>query len=525
MRLGKMTLGSLFDGMGGFPLAAERCGIRTLWASEIDPVCAGVAKRHFPDAAHVGDITRLDGAKLFMVDIITFGSPCQDLSIAGCRAGLAGERSGLFSEAVRVIKEMRNASKGKHPTFAVWENVPGALSSKGGEDFRVVLEELCRVADGSVSVPRPPRGKWTSAGEILGDKFSLAWRVLDARFWGVPQRRRRIFLVVDFGGGHAGEILFESEGLPRDIAPGGEAGESPAAGAGRGASRASVASRVMGFSYKASSRAGGIGFADETAPTLLGGGHHDAAVMYPCVGGFNGWKSVSGSIQYAEECAPTIEAAMPPNVLYPRVARTLTARGDGSPCADKGPNIAVVERSGESGCLTPWDTQNARIFDPDGISPTLSGADGGGGRNPAGLVMVENPRIAGTLCASGAGLNRPAGQGNETDLCAVMGESSFGGYKEGRVSALKASGGALGGGSENLIATGRRIVRRFTPRECERLMGLMPDDYTRYTDTGRELADTPRYRMLGNGVAIPCAEYVMRGIAAVDNERRETNAI
>jgi DNA (cytosine-5)-methyltransferase 1 len=348
---------------------------------------------------------------------------------------------------------MRNASKGKHPTFAVWENVPGALSSKGGEDFRIVLEELCRIADGSVSVPRPPRGKWTSAGEILGDGFSLAWRVLDAEFWGVPQRRRRIFLVVDFGGGRAGEILFESEGLPRDIAPGGEEGESPAAGAGSGAARAN---------------------------------------------GFNGWKSVSGSVQYAEECAPTIEAAMPPNVLHPRIAR--------------------AECPAVTGTVGVHQNQNGDVSVSE-TAYTLSTSSNSSARQ---APLVLHPKVAGTLCASGAGLNRPARQGNETDFCVVMGESSFGGYKEGRVSALKASGGALGGGSENLIATGRRVVRRFTPRECERLMGLMPDDYTRYTDTGRELADTPRYKMLGNGVAIPCAEYVMRGIANAmnDSERR-----
>ena len=159
---------------------------------------------------HVGDITKLVGAELPPVDIIAGGSPCQDLSVAGKRAGLAGERSGLFMEQIRIVKEMRQADEARQrthgtdepvcPRFMVWENVPGAFSSADGEDFRAVLEETCRIADGAVSIPRPPAGRWKSAGTILGDGFSIAWRVLDAQYWGVPQRRKRIFLVADFGG-------------------------------------------------------------------------------------------------------------------------------------------------------------------------------------------------------------------------------------------------------------------------------------------------------------------------------------
>ena len=175
---------------------------------------------------HVGDITKLKGADLPAVDIITGGSPCQDLSIAGKRAGLSGERSGLFMEQIRIVKEMRKTdakrqrgnetvnSCGIVPRFMVWENVPGAFSSSNGEDFRAVLEEICRIADHTISVPRPPAGRWKSAGAILGSGFSVAWRVLDAQYWGVPQRRKRIFLVADFGGTSAPEILFKQESLP-----------------------------------------------------------------------------------------------------------------------------------------------------------------------------------------------------------------------------------------------------------------------------------------------------------------------
>ena len=224
-----ITLGSLFDGIGGFPLAASRYGINTLWASEIEPFPIKVTKIRLPDMKHLGDITKINGAEIEPVDIITFGSPCQDLSVAGKRAGLAGERSGLFMEAVRIIKEMRNTYDGTNepirPRFAVWENVPGAFSSNKGEDFRVVLEEICRVKDETVVIPGPPKGKWNTVGAIMGNGYSIAWRVLDAQHWGVPQRRRRIFLVADFGGQSAPEILFKRQGLSRYSQESGEEGE------------------------------------------------------------------------------------------------------------------------------------------------------------------------------------------------------------------------------------------------------------------------------------------------------------
>ena len=206
-----LTLGSLFDGSAGFPLGGLLSGVNPLWASEIEPFPIRVTTKRLPQMKHYGDISKMNGGEIPPVDIITFGSPCQDMSVAGKRDGLGGSRSSLFYEAVRIIKEMRCKTDGRYPRFIVWENVPGAFSSNKGEDFRAVLEEVCKIKDECVSVPKP--SKWQSAGKILGDGYSVAWRQLDAQFWGVPQRRKRIYLVADFAGWSAGKILFESEGL------------------------------------------------------------------------------------------------------------------------------------------------------------------------------------------------------------------------------------------------------------------------------------------------------------------------
>lgn len=210
-RQNNLTLGSLFDGSGGFPLGGLLAGITPVWSSEIEPFPVRVTTKRFPHMKHYGDISVLNGAELPPVDIITFGSPCQDMSVAGKRSGLDGSRSSLFYEAIRIIKEMRGATDGKYPRYIVWENVPGAFSSNKGQDLRAVLEEVCKVKDAEVSVPFP--GKWENAGRIMGNGYSVAWRQFDAQFWGVPQRRKRIYLVADFAGGSAGKILFESEGL------------------------------------------------------------------------------------------------------------------------------------------------------------------------------------------------------------------------------------------------------------------------------------------------------------------------
>ncbi len=219
----QLRLGSLFDGSGGFPLAAIFCGIKPIWSSEVEPFPIRVTQKNLPQVKHLGDIKDIDGSEIEPVDIITFGSPCQDLSIAGKRAGLEGEKSNLFYEAIRVIKEMRCKTNGKYPRYLLWENVPGAFSSNKGEDFRCVLEEITRIKNSTVKLSRP--SKWQSAGEILGDNFSLAWRVLDAKYFGVPQRRRRIFLVADLDGGSSREILFEQKSLSGDTSEGCEKGK------------------------------------------------------------------------------------------------------------------------------------------------------------------------------------------------------------------------------------------------------------------------------------------------------------
>ena len=241
-----LTMGSLFDGIGGFPLAAVRNGITPVWASEIEAFPIEVTKHHFPNMIHVGDITKLDGATLPPVDIICGGSPCQDLSVAGARAGLTGARSGIFMEQTRIVKEMRTADECRgrtglavRPRWMCWENVPGAFSSgtPKGEDFRIVLEEIVRIKSDPVYVPGPYPWTWQPAGRIvLGDDFSLAWRVFDAQYWPrTPQRRRRIFLIADFAGRSAPQILFKQDSLPGYPSESEGARESPAAPAGNGA--------------------------------------------------------------------------------------------------------------------------------------------------------------------------------------------------------------------------------------------------------------------------------------------------
>lgn len=231
-----MKLMSLFDGSGGFPLAASLCGIEPVYASEVEPYPIAVTKSRFPNMKHLGDVSRIKGAEIEPVDIITFGSPCQDMSVAGKRAGLkhtaVGDeettRSGLFMEAIRIIKEMRVKTNGIYPRFAVWENVPGAFSSNRGEDFRLVLEEFIRISEPNAVMPAVPQAGWAYADCINGDGWSVAYRTFDAQYWGVPQRRRRIYLVADFRGGRAGEILFKREGLRGHTAQSGTQGQETA---------------------------------------------------------------------------------------------------------------------------------------------------------------------------------------------------------------------------------------------------------------------------------------------------------
>jgi DNA (cytosine-5)-methyltransferase 1 len=215
--MSKLTLGSLFDGSGGFPLGGILCGIKPIWASEIEPFPIRVTTKRIPQMKHYGDITKLNGAELQPVDIITFGSPCTDMSVAGKRAGLDGEQSVLFYEAIRIVREMRCETNGQYPRYIVWENVPGAFSSNNGEDFKAVLEAIINIVQPEAEVPSPKKGRWPYSDIYLGDGWSVAYRTIDAQYFGVAQRRRRIYLVADFGGECAGEILFERKGVSRNF--------------------------------------------------------------------------------------------------------------------------------------------------------------------------------------------------------------------------------------------------------------------------------------------------------------------
>ena len=294
-------LGSLFDGSGGFPLAGALCGIEPVWASEVEPYPIAVTRSRFPKMKHLGDISKINGAEIEPVDIITFGSPCQDLSVAGKRAGLKHEangdeettRSGLFMEAVRIIKEMREATDGRYPTFALWENVPGAFSSNKGEDFRTVLEELIKIKEPCAVMPAVPAKGWAYADSYCGDGWSIAYRVFDAQYWGVPQRRRRIHLVADFRGERAREILFEREGVRGYFAQGRTPWQSIAADA-EGSVGTDDRARTVGFLRQLS----GVEAIENISPTILAAagesGNNKPAVAYTlkirsgCEGGGKG---------------------------------------------------------------------------------------------------------------------------------------------------------------------------------------------------------------------------------------------
>ena len=331
-----ITLGSLFDGIGGFPYAGSFFGIKPLWASEIMPQAVSVTKRRLPEMEHVGDITKLDGSKLPLADIITFGSPCQDLSVAGKRVGINGGRSGLFYEAIRIIDEMRKSTNGKYPRYAIWENVPGALSSGSGFDFKAVLEAFAKT-----EVPIPRSGRWANAGMVRSDGIDLAWCVYNAQYFGVPQRRRRIFLICDFGGRSSGEILFVAKSLSGYFAARRAQGQKAAADAVGRADGASISAGI-----------------NDTAATIFAGyGNH--------------WNGNAGAY-------------------------------DGS-------HFALSQKPE---CLNPWDAQQSRVFTENSQSPALAGADGGSGRNPAGLVIREEAKAAAFLGGAGAKA-RSIGYGEE----------------------------------------------------------------------------------------------------------------
>jgi len=270
--MNNLTLGSLFSGSGGFELGALLNGVTPIWASEIEPFPIRVTTKRMPFVKHLGDINKINGAEIEPVDIITFGSPCTDMSVAGKRAGLDGKQSALFYEAIRIIKEMRSKTNGKYPRFIVWENVPGAFSSGKGEDFRAVLNEIAKIKDKAADVPMPEKDKWLCAGELVGDDFSVAWRTLDAQYWGVAQRRRRIYLVADFAERCAGKILFEFEGLSGYTPKGGKPWQAAAGDA------ESCTGMPISFEPGAASRLGGHYWQDYTCTLRAAMGDNQLAV-------------------------------------------------------------------------------------------------------------------------------------------------------------------------------------------------------------------------------------------------------
>ena len=471
-----MKLGSLFDGSGGFPLAGVINGMEPVWASEIEPYPLNVTAARFPNMVQLGDVTKINGAAIEPVDVITFGSPCQDLSVAGKHAGIHdGERSNLFFEAIRIIKEMRERDRADgradelcRPRFAVWENGPGAYSSSKGADFQSVLQALCDVRGNDVHVPMPEKGKWKKAGCIVGDGWSIAWRTYDAQYWGVPQRRKRIYLVADFASERAGEILFEREGVRGNIAASHEAWEKLTAHAAGGFDGSGADGKAIAFHLQQDPINGTI------SPCI--GGQHQATV-----GVFMGGQGEkAGSIAYSEECCPTLRASesgtnQAPDVVYAMEGNTV----------DRASN-----KNGKGWC--------------EGVSHTLNTQD-----RHAVAIDCRNLRgsveLSGTLQAKNQG-----GHSLNYQNPVVYDKQRIGVYGEKGVSSTLAARDYKDA-ADLVVEFGKQrkyIVRRLTPLECCRLQGF-PD----WWEDGVEGSDSARYKMWGNGIALPCAVDVLSRIA------------
>ena len=492
----RLTLGSLFSGSGTFELGALLSGIQPIWNSEIEPFPIMVTRRRLPQVKHYGDVSALDGAKLEPVDIITFGSPCQDMSVAGKRAGLDGERSGLFHQAIRIIREMREATHGEKPRFIVWENVPGAFTSNHGQDFKAVLDNVIGIKEPGASVPPPDKGRWQHADLFLGDGWSVAYRVLDAQYWGVAQRRRRVFLVADFDSERAGEILFERTGVQRDpgqgAAPGTEAAEHPAGGAG--------GAGCWCINPQASS---GITLTNDITATLVAQdhGHHPAVLA----AGFNtGDSATARSTGYADEVSPTIRAGCVPATLCmepllysigsfnsfawlsgnPHAGVHLTDKartldnGGGNPTGQQG-GIAIVE--------TYAMTMNSFIQTGKEVTPSLMARDY---KDPIAVNVPLEYRVRRLMPVECARL-----QGFPDSWCSDLGMDSpddseiefwAGVFEEHR----------------------RLITHAKKPKTRTQIVKWIRQPHT----------DGAEYKLWGNGCALPCVYFVLDGIAKVNGQ-------
>ena len=558
-----LTLGSLFDGSGGFPLAGLLAGIVPIWSSEIEPFAIRVTEKRLPQVQHFGNISGLHGAKLPPVDIITFGSPCQDMSIAGKRTGLNGSRSSLFHEAIRIIREMRCASNGKYPRYIVWENVPGAFSSNGGEDFRCVLEAICSVKDSSISIPRPA-GKWTKAGEILAESYSLAWRVLDAQYWGVPQRRKRIFLVADFDGTSAGKILFESEGLSGYSAESLRAWQRTAGSAADSFGTAGLCLCDQGGER--------IDILKERTATLRAEAHHPPCVLENHPADSRLQISENGKVQTLTSRCGTGGGNVP---LLMDTPKTLKIR-----CGKAGGGKGSLIQENKSATLSCNNDQT--VFQPKayGISSfssnamlsgnphsgiyeadtarTLDTSDQSPAKNQGGIAVLESYALQGSMIGR-SDQNGPQGGGvnkevaftlNATDHHAVYAASTgnfSSAFRETTPTLL-----ARDHKDPSIVSSGY-AVRRLTPQECARLQGF-PDqwcsDLASENPTEEEIdrwaaifeeyrkavkpesrpksrktvqkwlqdpyRDAAEYRLWGNGICLNVAVFVLAGIVWAD---------
>ena len=393
--MNNLTLGSLFDGSGGFPLGGLISGIQPVWASEIEPFPIRVTTKRMPFMKHYGDISQMDGGKIEPVDIITFGSPCTDMSVAGRRAGLEGQQSVLFYQAIRIIKEMRCATNGRYPRYCVWENVPGAFSSNGGEDFKAVLEAVINVAEPEAQVPMPEKNRWPYADCYMGDGWSVAYRVLDAQYWGVPQRRKRIYLVADFAGRSAFDILFKSEGLSGYSAEGFRAWKRTAGSAADCAGTSGICLNDQGGQR--------MDVTDDVSATLRAEAHHPPCVL-ESAGFCTEHSSKSRSIGYEEETSPTLRAGVVPAAValenHPTDCRvkisddgmvqTLTSRmgtGGGNVPLVMGKQTTAYGICSKDSNAMKSDNPHSGFYEAD-TARTLDGNGGNPACNQGGIAVV-----------------------------------------------------------------------------------------------------------------------------------------
>lgn len=493
---------------------------------------------------HLGDIRKINGAEIEIVDVITGGSPCQDLSIAGKRAGLAGARSGLFMEQVRIVKEMRERDRANgrtgdmvRPRFMVWENVPGAFSSNKGRDFAAVLEEIIRIAEPEapdIEVPEKGWPTWGGYHDEVGGRWSVAWRVHDAQYWGVPQRRRRISVVADFGGDTAGEILFERKSVSGHPAESGTAGERLAGNAESRAGKTEQcltawdcqSKRIFGTEEASPTLQGGVGGgvnnpaifcmgtqqggaevrSDDRAPTLTAAagmsGNNQPVV---CAGFKLGNSEQARSIGYAEEQSPTLNAECGGN--KPAV---LCLNDQGGNVMGVSHDVSGTLRAQEHGHQPSiLDMSHACdvIRDCGDVATSLQARMGTGGNQ----IPLTYQDVTGTL-SPGAHAGSYNGQDAYNDMlvCGATPDVAH---------ALRARASCSYREDAETYPVQNMIVRRLTPMECERLQGF-PD---RWTDIGewmdskgkrRKDADSPRYKALGNSIALPFWDFLAKRISA-----------